>query len=66
MSKKSQNNLVLSDDKVFLGVFGGIALHFGWSESLLRVVGAILIALSGIVPGIIIYFILAAIMRSED
>jgi phage shock protein C len=65
MSTSKQHHLNLSKDKKFLGLFGGIAEYFGLDHNLIRLIGLILIVLTGIIPGLIIYLIAAAIVKSE-
>lgn len=36
---KTKKHLTKSKDKVFLGVFGGIADYFGLDETLVRIIG---------------------------
>ena len=35
-----------SNDRLFMGVFGGFAEHFGWSKTWTRVIGTVLIMAS--------------------
>ena len=65
---KSNNELTLStDDKKASGVAGGIAEYYNLSPVWVRIVGVIFIVLSGIIPGLLIYFIIAtAIRRGES
>jgi phage shock protein C len=65
MTTTKQHQLKLSKDKKFLGLFGGIADYFGLDHNLTRLIGLILIVLTGIIPGLIIYLIAAAIVKSE-
>ena len=58
--KKKQ--LRKSSDRVFLGVFGGIAEYFGWSPNLTRILFVIISSASAAVPGILIYLVLWLIM----
>ncbi|MFV0519636.1 MAG: PspC domain-containing protein [Lachnospirales bacterium] len=45
-------------DKMFLGVFSGIAEYFGWDVSIVRIV-AVLIGIFTNVPFLLVYFIVA-------
>ena len=65
---KSDKELTLSiEDKKASGVAGGIAEYYKLSPVWVRIVGVILIVLSGIIPGLLIYFIIAtAIRRGES
>ena len=61
--KKTQNkHLKLSKDKKLLGLVGGIAEYFSLDKSLLRIIALIVIVMSGIIPGFIIYFIIASVI----
>jgi phage shock protein C len=52
-------------DKMLFGVCGGIAQHYGWDSSLLRIL-FVIVTLLGIGSPVIIYIVLAIIMpRSE-
>ena len=54
-----------SDTKVG-GVVGGISEHFEKDSALVRVGAVILIILTGIIPGLIIYGVFYALMRRTD
>jgi len=45
-------------DRVIAGVCGGIAEHFGWDPTLVRIGYVLLSFLSTLFPGILIYLIL--------
>jgi len=49
-------------DRVLAGVMGGIASHFGWNSTLVRVLFVILSIASVAFPGIIVYLILWLVM----
>jgi phage shock protein C len=56
-------------DRWLLGVCGGIAHHYGWNSNLVRLVTAVLaVAIPGIsvVPVLIIYIILGAILPESE
>ena len=53
------------NDRVLVGVVGGIAARFGWSPTLLRVVYVLVAALSAAFPGILVYLILWMLMPEE-
>jgi phage shock protein C len=56
-------------DRWLLGVCGGIAHNYGWSSNLVRLVTAVLaVAIPGIsvVPVLIIYIILGAILPESE
>lgn len=53
-----------NSDKVFAGVLGGIANHFGWNSTLLRII-YVLLTPTSFLAGIPVYIILWMIMKSE-
>jgi phage shock protein C len=67
-STKSEKELSLSsEDKKVAGIAGGIAEYYNLSPVWVRIVGIVFIVLSGIIPGLLIYFIIAtAIRRGES
>ena len=62
MKNPQNNHLKLSKDKKLLGLVGGIAEYFSLDKSLLRIIALIVIVMSGIIPGFIIYFIIASVI----
>ena len=53
------------NDRVLVGVIGGIAARFGWNSTLLRVVYVLASALSAAFPGILVYLILWLLIPEE-
>ncbi|WP_411832148.1 PspC domain-containing protein [Pseudoxanthomonas mexicana] len=53
------------NDRMIAGVMGGIAHHFGWNPTLLRVLYVIFSLLSAAFPGILVYLILWLLMPQE-
>lgn len=53
------------NDRVLVGVVGGIAKRFGWNSTLLRVVYVLGSALSAAFPGILVYLVLWLLMPEE-
>lgn len=53
------------NDRVLVGVVGGIAARFGWNSTLLRVVYVLGSALSAAFPGILVYLILWLLIPEE-
>ena len=53
-----------NSDKVFAGVIGGLAQHFQWNPTIVRVLWVILSLTP--VPGIIVYLILWMLMENPD
>ena len=53
------------NDRVLVGVVGGIAARFGWSPTLLRVSYVLVSALSAAFPGILVYLILWLLIPEE-
>jgi len=62
MKKKE---LTLSQDKKALGVAGGIAEYFDTDPALIRIIALIVILATGIVPGLIAYFIIGKAIMPE-
>lgn len=52
-------------DSKICGICGGIALYFGIDSTLVRVIFVVCTFLSGFVPAIILYFILACLIPLE-
>ena len=47
------------------GVMGGIANHYGWNPTLLRVIFVVVSLASAAFPGILVYLILWLVMPAE-
>ncbi len=63
----TRNLTLAADDKKVAGIAGGIAEYYNLSPVWVRIVGIVIIVLSGIIPGLLIYFIIAtAIRRGES
>jgi len=45
------------DDKVFAGIFGGLGHYFDVDATLLRLLWVVITIFSGVLPGVVIYFI---------
>jgi phage shock protein C len=58
--------LVLSDDKKIFGVCGGIGEYFNIDPSVVRLGWMTVSILSGVIPGIIAYFVAAIIIPSKS
>lgn len=54
---------VSSKNRVFAGVCGGLAEYFDMNATLLRILWASVTLLSGIIPGIAIYVLVAIVMK---
>ena len=52
-------------ERMVLGVCGGLARHLGVDPTVVRVVAALLIIATGVLPGILVYLVLAVIMPLE-
>ena len=55
-----------TDDRVLVGVIGGIARRFGWNSTMLRVVYVVGSVLSAAFPGILVYLILWLLMPEGE
>ncbi len=51
-----------SKNKVFLGVLGGLGEYMDADPVLLRVVFILITIFSGVLPGVLVYFLIAAVM----
>lgn len=49
-------------DRMIAGVVGGLAEHFGWDVSVLRVAYVLVSLISAAFPGILVYILLWVIM----
>ena len=54
-----------SSDRMLAGVMGGIANHYGWNSTLLRVIFVVVSLASAAFPGILVYLILWLVMPAE-
>ncbi|MBB1079534.1 PspC domain-containing protein [Limosilactobacillus sp. STM2_1] len=61
---KAKKHLTKSKNKVFLGVFGGIADYFGLDETLVRVIGLLIFVFTGFFP-LGVFYLLAALIMPE-
>lgn len=61
---KTKKHLTKSKNKVFLGVFGGIADYFGLDETLVRVIGLLIFVFTGFFP-LGVFYLLAALIMPE-
>ena len=52
-------------DRLIAGVFGGLGKYFNLSAILLRLIYVVITALTGFVPGILIYIIMVVIMPAD-
>jgi phage shock protein C len=54
------------NDRVLVGVMGGLAQRLGWNPTMLRIVFVLISALSAAFPGIVVYLILWLLMPEEQ
>ena len=54
--------LTLSDDRMIGGVCAGIAEHYGWDPTLVRVAFVLITVFSSAFPGLLVYLALWLIM----
>lgn len=64
-TKQKTKTLTLSKDKKLLGVAGGVAEYFGIDKAWTRIVALLLIVFSGIIPGLLLYFIIGSVIIPE-
>lgn len=52
-----------STNRVFAGVCGGLAEYFDMNATLLRILWASVTLITGILPGIVVYVLVAIVMK---
>jgi phage shock protein PspC (stress-responsive transcriptional regulator) len=52
-------------DRVWAGVCGGLAQHFGWDPSITRLIYAVLTIFTGIFPMLVLYVVMAIVIPNE-
>lgn len=62
----TRQKLTKSSDRILAGVCAGIAEFFGWSTPGIRFAYLVLTLLTGIVPGVVAYSVLALVMPGDD
>lgn len=55
-----------SNDRIIAGVCGGLAEHFGWRASRVRLVYFLVSVLSAAFPGTLVYLVLWFVMPGPD
>lgn len=60
-----KKELTLSKDKKLMGVAGGIAEYFDTDPAWVRIISLVFIILTGVIPGLIIYFIIGTVIMPE-
>jgi phage shock protein C len=60
-----QKRLSKSRDRVISGVCGGVAEHLGMDASLMRILTVVVVFVTGICTGLIVYLVAAVIMPDE-
>ncbi|WP_225418528.1 PspC domain-containing protein [Loigolactobacillus iwatensis] len=58
--------LVKSNNRILSGVLGGIADYFNLDKTLVRLIYAAAGLLTGVVPAVVIYLILALVMADDQ
>lgn len=67
--KKSspKKELVLDEkDKKFAGVAGGVAQYFDADPALVRIAAVVVVILTGLIPGLLIYTVFYLLMKKTD
>lgn len=54
-----------SNNGVIAGVIGGLSEHFGWNANLVRIL-FVLLAITPLFPGIIVYLVLWILMKDPE
>lgn len=62
---KKAKTLYKSDNKILDGVLAGIAEYFNYDPTLVRLLFVLLVLVTGIIPGILIYIVLAVVMPKK-
>jgi phage shock protein C len=62
---KKAKTLYKSDNKVLDGVLAGIAEYLNYDPTLVRLLFVLLVLVTGIIPGILVYIILAVVMPKK-
>ncbi len=52
-------------NKVLTGLIGGIGEHFGTDPAILRIAAVLIILVTGVIPGVIVYFLASLFMPEE-
>ena len=65
MPKKPKKTLTLSKDKKLLGVAGGVAEYYDIDKAWIRILTLLVIVFSGIIPGLLLYFIIGSVIIPE-
>jgi phage shock protein C len=59
---ETPKTLYLSDtDKKLAGVCGGLAEYFGADSTIVRLIAVLIVLVSGVFPGVIVYIVMAVI-----
>ncbi|MEI8072979.1 MAG: PspC domain-containing protein [Candidatus Saccharibacteria bacterium] len=70
MPKKSNvkpKKLILSKkDKIIAGVAGGIADYYSLDPALVRIITVVIIAILGVVPGVLLYWVSYIIIKKQS
>lgn len=54
------------NDKIVLGICSGIAKYFGWDKTLIRLIFAFAVLITGIFPLVVLYAIAYFVMPVEN
>lgn len=53
------------DERMFVGVLGGLADYLGWDVTILRILYVVVTLFSSVFPGVILYIILWILMPEK-
>ncbi len=56
----------LTNDKILCGICSGIAAYFGWDKTVVRLIVAFLLLVTGFFPVTVLYVIAYFIMPADD
>lgn len=62
MAKKLRQS---SQDRILAGVIGGFGTYFGIDATLLRILFVLLLLMTGLIPGAVLYLVAAILMPNQ-
>ncbi len=65
MQKKAKTLYRATDKKILAGVLAGIAEYFNYDPTLVRLLFVLLVIVTGIIPGVLVYILAALVMPKK-
>ena len=65
IAKKAKTLYRATDKKILAGVLAGIAEYFNYDPTLVRLLFILLVIVTGIIPGILVYILAALVMPKK-